>query len=140
MPADFFIDTQLGIVFSKAVGVFTLADCLGHTDRLQSRPEFRPEFNQLFDFRRVSEVALSNDDIRRLAQRTIFSTTSRRAFVVSGDLEFGIGRMFEAYRDIAGESGIMMFREMKEALSWLSLSAEPDPSLFPNLDSPAPGR
>ena len=136
MPADFFIDTQLGVVFSKAVGMLALADGLDHMDRLQSHPDFRPEFKQLFDFRRVSEVALSNDDIRRLAQRTIFGKTSRRAFVVSGDLEFGIGRMFEAYRDVAGESGIVIFREMKEALAWLSLSAEPEPGLFAKLNLP----
>jgi len=121
MPADFFIDADLGMVFSKATGVISLADGEDHMDRLSADPEFRPEYNQLFDLRQARGTALSDNALRSLASRKIFSGNSRRAFVVEGDLEFGLSRVFAT------------FREMKEALSWLSLSAEPDPGLFNRL-------
>lgn len=136
MPADFFIDAPLGVVFSKATGVFGKADAVDHMNRLRSHPDFRPDFNQLSDFREISTVALSADDVRQLAKRTIFSVRSRRAFVVSGNLEFGLARMFGTYRDLEGESGIVIFRLMEEALAWLSLSVEPEPSMFTKLFSP----
>ncbi|MCE9568257.1 MAG: hypothetical protein K8U57_40170 [Planctomycetes bacterium] len=136
MPADFFIETRLGVVFSKATGVYGKADVVDHMDRLQSNPDFRPQFNQLADFRDVSIMTLSADDIRQLAKRTIFSVSSRRAFVVTGELEFGLARMFGTYRELAGESGIVTFREMKDALAWLSLSVEPEPSMFSKLNPP----
>ena len=133
MPADFFIDTHLRMVFSKAVGLLSSIDAIDHMDRLQKHPDFRPEFNQLFDFRQARGTNLSNDELRRLANRSIFSDNSRRAFVVGSDADFGIGRIFSTYRDIRGEKGIRIFREMEKALAWLSLSAEPDPGLFKNL-------
>ncbi len=135
MPADFFIDTQLGIVFSKATGVLGWAEAADHMARLRSHPDFRPEFNQLFDFRPVSSVTLSHAEVRRLAKPTIFGARSLRAFVVANDLDYGLARMFATYRDLEGETGIVIFRVMQEALTWLSLTAEPDPSWFPKLNS-----
>lgn len=135
MPADFFIDTQLKVVFSKATGLFGRAEALDHMTRLRSHPDFRPEFNQLADFRQVAAVTLTSEDIRQLASENIFSPHSNRAFVASGDLVFALGRMFGTYRDLEGEPGIRIFREMEAALSFLSLSAEPDPGLFTRLES-----
>ncbi|MBA4191297.1 MAG: hypothetical protein C0467_25220 [Planctomycetaceae bacterium] len=133
MPADFFIDIRLGVVFSKATGVFDSADAMDHMGRLQNHPDFRPDFNQLFDFRDVNTVMLSAGEVRQLAKQSIFSVSSHRAFVVPGDLEFGLARMFGTYRDLEGESGIVSFRLMGKALAWLSLSVEPEPSMFAKL-------
>ena len=135
MPADFYIDAQRRMVFSKVVGVLGRAEAVDHMDRLLRHPDFRPAFNQLADFRDVSEVKLSSDDVRELAGRTIFGPHSQRAFVVSSDLQFGLGRVFGSYRHIEGEKGITIFREMSEALRWLSLHSEPKLELFINLRS-----
>jgi len=136
MPADFYIDTQYGIVYSKATGVLDRAAVLDHMDRLSQHPEFRPEFNQLLDFRETTKVELTAEQVQVLAMRKIFSERSKRAFVVSSDLQYGLSRVFEAYRNLAGEKGISIFREMAGALSWLGLSAEPDPKLFTKLNLP----
>jgi hypothetical protein len=133
MPADFFIDRERRIVFSKAVGACGRADILDHMDRSQRHPDFHREMEQLFDFREVTKAMLSEEDVRLLASRNIFSGQSRRALVVSSDVQFGLGRMFETYREGAGEHGITIFREMADALSWLSLSREPDPKVFTRL-------
>ncbi|MDE3083959.1 MAG: hypothetical protein KGJ37_01915, partial [Verrucomicrobiota bacterium] len=100
MPADFHIDASRGFVFSKAIGLLSRADVLDHMDRLSQHPDFRPDFNQLLDFREVTAISLSSDDIWELAQRKIFSPAARRAFVVCSDLHFGLGRMFGAYREL----------------------------------------
>jgi hypothetical protein len=121
MPADFYIDTKRRMVFSNATGVVALGDALSHMDRLSHHPDFRPEFNQIFDFRQVTEIALSNEDVQKLAKRNIFAAESRRAFLVTPGLQFGVARMFAAYRVIAGEQGINIFTDGKEARSWVSL-------------------
>jgi len=121
------------MVFSKATGVVCWDDVVDHMDRLESHPDFRPEFNQLVDIREASRTDLSHNDVRRMAERRIFSDKSRRAFVVSRDFEFGLSRVFATYREIRGETGIEVFRDMKKALSWLSLTEEPDPGMFTRL-------
>jgi hypothetical protein len=130
MPADFFIDVKQGVVFSRATGAFGRAEALDHMVRLLGHPDFSPEFNQLADFRGISEMTLSAADVEELSRRTVFSMHSRRAFVVSTDLQYGYSRMFGIFREIGGEPGITTFRDIGEALSWLSLAREPDSSLF----------
>ncbi len=89
---------------------------MGHQDKLLNDPDFVPDFSQLMDFTHVTEVALTSEDLRRIADRSIFSPDSRRAILVSSDLVFGLSRMFEIFRDILGEKGIRVFRNLEEAL------------------------
>ena len=131
MPADFYIDVPRRMVFSYGSGVLRLADLRNHMDRLLAHPDFRPEFNQLLDFRRAEDVVITTEEIILLAARNVFSPKSKRAFVVTTDLHFGLVRMFGSYRENAGEQGIKLFREMKSALAWLSLAEEADPDLYP---------
>ncbi|HXA14507.1 MAG TPA: hypothetical protein VNW23_05215 [Opitutaceae bacterium] len=136
MPADFHIDTQHGVVYAKATGVFSHAEVLAYRARLLSHPDFRPGLNELADYREVAKMALSSAEVEELARDTIYSAHSKRAFVVASDLQFGLSRMFGAYRKIAGDQEIMVFRTMAEALSWLPLPAAPDPKLFKLLNPP----
>ncbi len=133
MPADFFIDAERKGVFSKAIERLDVAVALSHMQRLQSHPDFRPEYDQLFDFREVPDLAVTLEELRDLATRAIFSASSRRAFVVQSDLHFGMGRVFGTYRELEGEPSIVVFREIKQALALLSLNGEPDPGRFPDL-------
>jgi hypothetical protein len=71
------------------------------------------------DFTQLTAVALEPYDIRRLAQRKLFSATSRRAFIVKDDLQYGLLRMFEIHRELEGETGIRVFRDAKEAMDWV---------------------
>ncbi len=85
--------------------------------------EVDPEFRRLPDGIHIdSDVTMINlgaNDIRRLAQKTIFSPGSRRAIIVSSDLVYGLGRMYEILREIAGGGGIRVFRDFDEALDWV---------------------
>ena len=82
MPAEFYIDVPRRMVFSRGGGLVTFADCRGHMDRLLRQPDFRPEFNQLLDFRATGDVVISGEEMVLLAARKVFSPQSRRAFVV----------------------------------------------------------
>jgi hypothetical protein len=96
-----------------------MADGLAYQQQLLGDPEFDPTFSQLFDFTHVTQFDIGMDDVRTLAQKTIFSNQSRRAFVVKGDLAYGLARMFEILRESFGEQGIAVFRELDDALEWV---------------------
>jgi len=119
MPAFYKIDKERKLVLSLGSGVLTPEDILSHQDRLLNDPDFDPTYSQLADFTKISEYRIGPEDVRPLAQRNIFSPTSRRAFVVKDDLQYGIAKMFEIHREIAGETGIRVFRDLDEALNWI---------------------
>jgi hypothetical protein len=118
MPVFYKIDKERKLVLSSATGVLNREEAASHQLRLLSDPEFDPNYSQLLDFTHITRLDLSAADVRRLAQRTIFSADSRRAFLVASDLAFGLGRMYEILREAAGERGIRIFRDLEEALDW----------------------
>jgi hypothetical protein len=126
MPAKYIIDVPHRVVFSKGTGVFTQADFLDHMARMKVEPDFDPDFSQLVDCREITLMDLKNDQVRDLASQTIFSVNSRRAFVVSSELHFGLGRMFAAYRELAGQQ-VAVFKDVPSALTWLNLPLDLDP-------------
>jgi hypothetical protein len=119
MPAYFRIDKERRLVMSTFSGVFTVADALSHQEKLLKDPVFDPSFSQLLDCTHITKADLAPDDVRRLAQRTIFSPNARRAILVSGDYFIGLARMFAVFRELAGEKGIRVFDNLDEALWWV---------------------
>jgi len=106
-------------VFSTGVDPLTLADGLAHQEKLAQDLDFDPSFSQIVDFTRITEFDLEASDVRKLAKRTLFSPGSRRAIIVSTDLVYGFGRMYEILRENSGENGIRVFRDIDEALDWI---------------------
>ena len=94
MPEFYKIDKERRLVLTTGSGVLTLAEAVSHMDKLSKDPDFDPSFSQIVDFTQVTRIELSSDEIRRLAQRTIFSATSRRAFIAPDEVAFGIGACF----------------------------------------------
>jgi hypothetical protein len=119
MPATYQIDKKRRLVITTALDPLTLADALAHQERLLKDQDFDPRFSQIMDLTRVNFTGFEADDIRRVAERNIFSSESRRAIVVSSTLVYGFGRMFEILREIAGEKGLRVFRNMDEAVDWI---------------------
>jgi hypothetical protein len=119
VSAFYEIDRQRRLVLSSGTGVLTKEDILGHMDRLSKDPDFDPDFSQLTDFTQITALEIEPEDVRQLAQRKIFSPHSRRALLVKDDLQYGLARMFEIYRELNGETGIRVFRNLDEALEWI---------------------
>jgi len=126
MPAEFVLDEQHRVVFSRSLGDFTHSDYRDHMARLASDPRFRPEFDHLVDCC-SSQLVLTSDEVRDLASQSVFSDQSRRAFVVSSNYQYGLSRMLATYREVKTRQAIMVFRERSEALAWLNLPADLDP-------------
>jgi hypothetical protein len=119
MPAYFRIEKDRRLVMSTLSGVFTLADGLAHQEKLLKDLDFDPKYSQLVDCVHVTKVAIVPTDVRRLAQRAIFSPDSRRAILVSDDQVFGFARMFVTFREALGETGLRIYRDLDEALYWV---------------------
>jgi hypothetical protein len=124
MPAFYKIDKERRLVMSTGAGILTMAQSLAHQNKLANDPDFDPSFSQLMDFTLVTQVALDASDIRRLAQRSIFSPESRRAFIVPSATAYGLARMYGILREAAGEHGIGVFRNLEEALDWILAKRE----------------
>ncbi|HEV2196770.1 MAG TPA: hypothetical protein VGR55_14395 [Candidatus Acidoferrum sp.] len=121
MPEFYKIDKERRLILTTGSGVLTLADAVSHMDKLSKDQDFDPNFSQIVDFTQVTRIELSADDIRRLAQRTIFSPSSRRAFIAPDEVAFGIGRMFQILRGLEGEKGIRVFRTSRKRWTGCSL-------------------
>ncbi len=139
MPTEFAIDREHGLVISRGTGVFRHADFLDHMARLGRCPDFRPEFNQLVDCRGFDAVKLTAGDLQDLGERSIFAASAKRAFVVASQVQYGLGRMFAAYRELKSGQTTMVFRTLEEAVRWLGLPAGYDPAAaFNQRPRPAP--
>lgn len=120
MPFDLVIDAEHRIVYSRAWGEFTEADVLAHRQKLNADPLFDSTFRQLADFSGVTRMAISAASIRALTSSDPWDSGSRRAFVASADVVFGMARMYAA---LLGDSrsNIAVFRRAEEARRWLCL-------------------
>ena len=89
------------------------------------RPEFSPDYRQLVIFEEAVRFDISSDELRALASEpSEFSKEARRAFVVPGNLGFGIARMFELSKaDLAGK--IYVTRDLSDAQRWLDSDVTP---------------
>ena len=133
MAAHFVIDEPNRVVFSYASGTLTFSDCTGHMDRLSSDPRFRPDFNQIIDFTDVGHIELTVEQIHELSKRNIFAAKSRRAYVVTSDLLYGLSRMFATLRETEGEPGIITFRDLGAAIIWTNVPKQVAQKAFANL-------
>ena len=119
MPIFYKIDKERRIIMSTVSSPITIADALGSQQKLRNDPDFDPTFSQLVDATQLPSIDLDTSDLRRLAEGSMFSNHSRRAILVSSDVAFGLARMYETFRESAGETGIHIFRDLDQALDWI---------------------
>ncbi len=121
MPAALAIDVPRRLVLTRYEEVLTLADAMAWAAALTAHPHFSPEFRHLADFRGVVRVALTSEEVKASARLSPFDRTARRAFVAADDVTYGVGRMFQSFRDeSAGTHGL--FRTVEEATAWLGFT------------------
>ncbi len=120
------IDVSLRVVFSTSYGVLTGDGLLAHRATLVSDPNVDLDHRQLWDFRGVTEVAVSRKALTELLEsKSPFGGAARRAFVAGNDVDYGTLKMFQLLRGTCtGE--IMVFRDIHEARKWLAI---PDDAL-----------
>lgn len=123
MPIKTQIDTDTGLRRHKVKGKFTLMDIRQTLDNIYSQPDFRPDADVLWDLRDATPD-FSSEDVRQLAEFVAKkwgpSGTSRAAFVVSSDYQFGMSRMYEMLLKSQSQNTLMVFRDIEDAERWLA--------------------
>ncbi len=120
MPFEYEFRTELRQLRIRWSGDVDDADLLTADQELRAHPEFDPDFDVLVDFSAASSREVSRSGILQVVARPpAMSSKSRRVFVVSDDLGFGLGRMFEQLRGVdTGET--LICRDLGEAERWLA--------------------
>lgn len=119
MPLEYAIDRERRLVITVAHGRLTLAEVERHQQELLADPAFERSFDQIGDFTRVTDFALTPAEVRIAASRCVFGPGSRRVGIAPDDLPYAMMRMFETYREIFGSGEItQVFRSREEALAW----------------------
>ena len=123
MPATYWIDVARRLVLSRAWGVFTEQDLLGHFTTLAADPAFQSTFSQLADLRSVDRAELSKPYIRRHALEYLFSSSAQRAIVVSSADHYELARIYAEFAQYASQN-VHVFRDLHDAEEWLGLEAQ----------------
>lgn len=125
MPIQYRIHIELRRVIATAHGTLTDADVFGYQNEVWSRDDVAG-FDEIVDMTHVEHVQLpvpSAERLRALASlsSSMDATSARFAIVAPGDLAYGLGRMYGAYRglDRRSKKEVRVFRSLEEAVSWL---------------------
>src|SRR6266853_4481116 len=128
MPIEYRIDHERRLVIARGYGTFTSEDVFGYQRDVWSRPDVAG-YDELVDMTQVEHIALpSAERVRELAKLSAAmdprSSHSRFAIVAPTEFAFGLGRMYEAYRNLDDRSTktVSVFRTLDEALTFLGVS------------------
>ncbi len=129
MPIEYRIDHERRIVLARGHGVLVDADVFGYQREVWSRPDV-VGYDELIDMSGVERIEVPSahrvEDLARLAAAMDPPPgPSKFAIVASDDVSFGLGRMFQAYREMDPRSTkqVEVFRTMDEALTWIGAGA-----------------
>lgn len=127
MPFTYVVYKDRSLVISTGSDRVTWEEIRIRQDQTKTDPDFNPEFNQIVDLRAVTGIDMTSEQARGLAQRMIFSSTSKRAFVAGEPAVFGMGRMWQILSELSGnQSRIRIFSDLSSALEWLGLDGFPE--------------
>ena len=118
-----------GVVFREITGEATIEDIIDELRSLPDHPEFQKGMPSLWDLRKAILRTITQDDLYKIQQFNIQNAEKRGenfkiAYVVSRDLEFGLGRMSEAILRAEPPRLRHTFRSMTEAIEWIRAPIE----------------
>jgi hypothetical protein len=126
MKIEYQVDHEQQLVLAKARKVLAEDDIFNYQREVWSRNDV-VGYNELLDLSEVERVELtSTDSIEEFARLAVSmdvpATATRFAIIAPTDLMFGLGRMYEAYRNLNEQSTkqAQVFRSRHEAMAWLS--------------------
>ena len=130
MPIEHYIDHDRRLVLTRGCGILTDEDVFGYQHEVWSRPEVAG-YDELVDMSEVEQIALpSVGRVRTLARLSATMDpslpSSKLAIVAPEDLAFGLGRVYEAYREGNDQSSkrVGVFRSRADAWTFLGLGGE----------------
>jgi hypothetical protein len=131
MPIRYDIDRDQRLVIATVQGVLTEAEIFNYQREVWSQPE-NSGYGELIDMTAVSEIeSATPSGMSRLADLSSSmdapDSPSKLAIVATSNLHFGLGRRYQARREMARKSTkvVSVFRGRQEALEWLGVSIKP---------------
>lgn len=127
MPLTATIDPEHRRVVTTVTGRVSKDDFMRHIGETWADPGVAG-FDELIDLTAADVSAISSDDIQDLASSGVsvdIDQPSRLALCVSGQLAFGLGRMYGALRE-SRETNVReigVFHDLASALAWLDTKA-----------------
>jgi hypothetical protein len=118
MGVSYAIDRERHIVRSHGSGVLTLRCIQEFYSSLKADLAFESTYSCLGDLRAISEVAITASQIAASASLSIFAPGTRRAFIATSDVVYGVLRAYAAYNGIEGQE-VRVFRDLVAAELWL---------------------
>jgi len=119
------IERETGMAIATASGVLRLSDARAGAEALWNTPGWLGK-SAVWDFREA-QFDLSSSDIRKVADFVSryqpATPPSRVAFVTARDVDFGLARMFDVFREDP-RTEFRVFRDFDEAAGW-ARSLEP---------------
>jgi hypothetical protein len=140
MPIVHRIDHEHKVVLVRAYGLLTDEEVFGFQRSVWSSPDLAG-YNELGEMTHVTDIAIPSmhrvhDLAMTAAEMDPVDATSKFAIVAPEDFEFGLGRMFQAYREMekGSRKTVGVFRTLREAFAWLQIK---DPPAMPELPKEA---
>lgn len=122
MPLELDLESVPSVAIGRIHGPWTLSELKDAATQMWSSLESSHR-RILWDLE-GARLEIDNEEIRQLAEfvKRGAPPDKKVAFVATGDLEFGIARMFDAYRK-EDNSRTRVFRDREIALAWLTRGA-----------------
>ncbi len=126
MPITYAINHDRKLVIATGLGAIVPKDVYDYQREVWSQPEV-VGYNEIVDFSAVEDIQYESGD--RISEFARFSADmdrtgviSKLAIVAPADLSYGIGRMYQSYRELQGhtEKQVGVFRTMEDAEKWIS--------------------
>ena len=126
MTVSIQIEPETGMAIATCSGVLRLSDAQEGATALWKTPGWSGR-SVVWDFREA-QFDMSSSDTRNIAQFILThqpaTAPSKVAFVTQRDVDFGMARVFEVYREDPRTS-FWVFRDYEEAICWARV-LEPD--------------
>jgi len=131
MAITFAVDHEQRLVVALARGIVSGDEFFAYQRQAWSSPDVLG-YDEIFDLTGVTEIGgATSERMRELAalagSMDTPSLASKFAIVATKSLIFGLGRMYQAFRELSqgGAKEIQVFYDLQEAQRWLGKDAEP---------------
>jgi hypothetical protein len=121
MPLGFHIDSDRSVIFVRGWGTVTDADVRAHSAALRGDPRFDPKWPVLGDGREIADLRVTGGFLRHY--QSPFDGSTKRAFVVTSDVVFGMARMY-GFLATDDDSAVAVMRSLPSACEWLGMPAD----------------
>jgi len=118
------IDVDARLRHHKVTGELSVTELRLALAEDYAKSDFSAEHNVVWDIREADVSAFTTQDINDVAafvaEHWGGESTPRAAMVVASDFDFGLARMYEASVSDDRYRRVQVFRDMTEAVAWVS--------------------